>query len=153
MTREIHVNAYVKKDGTEVREHYRTIPDNNILPEQQKWDIMNNLDGIEFPTDGTFPDTIPTQRPKYPSESDNKTTDSSYKSDISGNIIKIIIIVAGLATIAAKIMEILSGKAGGDINVLKSKFDSMLLNLKKEQENSEKRTEQILIIKKNTKIY
>ena len=34
MQKEIHVNSYVKRDGTQVREHYRTIDSNvsSLLP-------------------------------------------------------------------------------------------------------------------------
>ncbi len=37
MEKEVHVNAYTKKDGTQVREHFRTIDSDNKASEDNSY--------------------------------------------------------------------------------------------------------------------
>ncbi len=41
MEKEVHVNAYTKKDGTQVREHFRTIDSDNPASDENNNSYMD----------------------------------------------------------------------------------------------------------------
>lgn len=106
MQKQVHVNAYVKKDGTQVKEHFRNIESNSL----NNYDYQNNPINEQYsnlPENNSIGDTF---------------------SKIGETLKTVLVIGAELAPIAIKIYQAMKkdDNNGQNIEYLKPQFDTQI---------------------------
>ncbi|MBR1461150.1 hypothetical protein IJ596_05915, partial [bacterium] len=138
MEKQVHVNSYVKQDGTQVKEHFRTIDTDNyatppIVPESSSGAVLDEQN--HNPLEDLFPNIF---NPAMNIESGAVLQGSVSSTDVNwgrifGNIGDALgtVVSAGieLAPIALQMYQAMNSGNGQAVEYLKPQFDTKIKQL------------------------
>ena len=143
MQKQIHVNSYVKRDGTQVREHFRNIETDNygttsLIPEEQNYPVIDEEN--HNPLEDLFPNIFNTTMniESGPVLQGGVSVDVGFPvgggigevlGSIGGVLGTVVAVSLELAPIALQIYQAMNSGNGQAVEYLKPQFDTKMKQL------------------------